>query len=134
MQHQSEHIRLYEEMLQCTSQLLEWAESPDWDEDTFASGPQLQQQWNELQQQITRMESKLADESGSLASLPYSDELLRIAKRIEQVHQLMETALHDRIGMLGKSMKGLQDTKHLVRAYNDAGQNNPMAYFFDEKK
>lgn len=134
MQLQSDHIRLYESLLLSSSKLLEWAQGVDWDDHILAKGASLQQEWSDLQHQIIDLERNIMKSGTKLSDLPYANELLPLAKKIQRTQQRTELILSDAMGTVGKSLKGLQDNKHLTRAYNDAGQGNPIALFFDEKK
>lgn len=130
----SEHLKLYDQLLRVSGQLLEWAETAEWDETVIARGGALQAEWNALQGQILDKEAKLLQAETSLSQLPYADDLRPVAERVAKMQQLTSSVLQERLNMLGKSMKGLQQTKAALHAYSDADEAAHTAYFFDEKK
>ncbi|GIQ69975.1 hypothetical protein XYCOK13_27990 [Xylanibacillus composti] len=127
----SEHLDLYERLLLVSGQLLEWAEATEWDDQVLAKGSALQREWNELQEMIRAKEEKLGIQ---LSQLPYADELRPIAERIAKMQEVTASVLQERMSMLGKSMKGLQQTKTVLNAYAEPEEAVHTAYFFDEKK
>lgn len=133
MQHQSEHIQLYERLQQVSEQLLAWSETVVWEDHVFERGNELQLEFNQLKERIQAMEEKLLRGDVPLSTLPYADQLLIIARRIDKLQKKSAQIMNDRMSMLQKSMKGMQESKHLMRAYGDSDRN-PIAYFFDEKK